>query len=223
MTRDLLKYRILFNFASRHRPEKLKDAITNILHNVNNIDEMLIIIKLDDDDATVNDELIDDIYHCMNTEVVRGLSNNKIHAINRGVPNTGWDILVNMSDDMEFTVKGFDDVIRKDFGDDLDKFIHYPDGKQNENLSTLSIFGKPYYDRFGYVYHPSYSSLWCDVEATDVAKDLKRYVYLDKKIFVHNHPCWGLTEMDSLYARNESYNDKDHRNYQQRRANNFLI
>jgi enamine deaminase RidA (YjgF/YER057c/UK114 family) len=50
--------------------------------------------------------------------LVYGTSKNKVDAINRDMDafsKPHWDILVNMSDDMEFTYKGFDIDIRKEF------------------------------------------------------------------------------------------------------------
>ena len=225
--KDSNKYKILFNFASRSRPEKLKKACHNILQKVTDLDNLCIMIALDIDDPTNTYELKDYLFQMHQISVVDGMSKNKIHAINRAVPqhlfnvNGDWDILVNMSDDMEFLKKGFDDQIRKDFGSDLDQFLHYPDGFQNENLSTMTIIGREYYKRTNYVYNPEYQSLWCDVEAQEVAKRLGKYKYIPLQLFVHNHPAWGRTAKDEQYVHTESFDAIDRQTYQQRLAKNF--
>ncbi len=150
-----------------------------------------------------------------------GYSRNKVHAINRGVPKWAkWDILVNMSDDMVFTQKGFDDVIRKSF-DNLDQFLHFPDGYVNDKLATMSIMGREHFDRFGYVYHPSYTSLWCDNEAQEVAQILSCYKYCDNHIFEHRHPLWTGEHQDKLLKHTQSFYHADKKVYDKRKATNF--
>ena len=132
---------------------------------------------------------------------------NKIDAINRDMDLfEGWDILINTSDDMHFEIKGFDEIIRQDFQNNYDQVIHYSDGNQHGNIMTLSIMGAEYYNRFKYIYHPDYKSLWCDVEATEVAHLLGKYKYMGdyKILFRHMHPAWGLSEYDEQYRKTES-------------------
>jgi len=66
--------------------------------------------------------------------------------------------------------------------------------------------GRAYYEQDNYVYHPDYKNVYCDVEATDVAKLRGCYKYMgnDLIIFRHLHPAWGLGKMDEQYAREDS-------------------
>lgn len=232
---------ILYNFASRSRPDKFFKAIENIntLSNTNHI----IVAKLDTDDRAMQDRF-DEVNRC-GAVIVWGTSKNKIDAINRDIPD-GWDILVNMSDDMVFTKDGFDldiidafteidvvPVLNNDnfFDNDitvsltkklnLDQFIHFPDGYTDDRLCSMSIIGKDYYDRFGYVYHPDYVSLWCDNEAQDVAKDLGKYKFVNKNIFIHNHPAWTGAKPDQQLIETQKYYRQDQRTYNKRKACGF--
>jgi hypothetical protein len=158
--------------------------------------------------------------------VVTGTSKNKVDAINRDLPqySEDWDILINMSDDMLFMQKGFDQIIRRDFFEtfpDLDGFIHYPDNNARERLSTMSILGKPYYNRFGYIYHSAYTSLWCDNEAMEVSKKLNKYKYFEKTLFDHLHPAYGKTKVDEQYRFTESFFHSDREIFLRRQKNNF--
>lgn len=211
--------RILFKLATRSRRLKATNAIRNIIDNCAS-DNYLILVSVDRDDV----EMQSFTYDNLNVVIVYGTSENKIHAVNRDIELIkDWDILVNTSDDMLFTVKGFDEFIRDQFkvceftdmetdSPNLDQFIHYNDGNQKANVCTMSIMGREYYNRFGYVYHPDYKSLWCDVEATEVAHMIGKYKYMgdDKVLFRHLHPAWGLAEWDEQYRKTEDKSMWDH-------------
>jgi hypothetical protein len=158
-----------------------------------------------------------------------GTSKNKIDAINRDVNEIkekfNFDILVNFSDDMEFIQHSFDNVIRNKFFvhfSDLDGNVHFNDGFTNDTLSTMSIIGRKYYDRFNYIYHPSYISLWCDNEYTQVAKKNNKLLYFEDRIFRHNHPSNVGGFIDEQYIKTESFSEIDRQNYEQRLNNNFI-
>jgi hypothetical protein len=207
---------IIYNFASRSRPEKLKACLENIkaMSASENYD---VVIKIDSNDPADYSWLLDTTEYA----VMLGLSRNKIHAINRDFDPTGYDIIVNMSDDMWFIAEGFDNVIRQHCGPD--DFVHFPDGFVNERLSTMSIMGIDYYNRFGYIYHPDYTSLWCDNEAQDVAQKLGRYKYVPEHIFEHRHPQYGKAPTDAQYRKTESYYHADRVVYNHRKKKGFPI
>lgn len=210
--------KILYKFASRSRPAKLLACIANIKA-MSTHPDYTIMVTADVDDASMRDIKLPDgviIYY--------GISTGKVNAINRDMPLApDWDILINMSDDMEFIKHGFDTEIVKDFQmlTSTDAFIHYPDQAAGEALCTMSIMGREYYDRFGYIYHPDYKSLFCDNEAQDVAKILRRYKFIKKRLFNHNHPAWGLCATDEQYIRTEAFYYEDKVTYERRKANNF--
>lgn len=207
---------ILYNFASRSRPDKFFKAIENI--NALSKTDHIIVAKLDTDDKAMQDRF-DEVNRC-GAIIIWGTSKNKIDAINRDIPD-GWDILVNMSDDMVFTKEGFDLDIIEAFNGDYDQFIHFPDGFTGERLCSMSIIGKPYYDRFGYVYHPDYVSLFCDNEAGDVAKGLGKYKFVKKDIFKHMHPAWLGYGHDDQLRHTEKFYRQDQRTYNKRKAWGF--
>lgn len=223
--------KILFKFASRSRPGKFFNVIRNIEALTKNKD-YLILATLDEDDLTMNNSSVMKMMdYRPNLKYIFGTSKSKVDAINRDLPgNFDWDILVNMSDDMLFTVKDFDqDIINafKNFFPDLDGMVHFPDGNTNCNgLITMSIMGRKYFDRFGYIYHPDYKSLWCDNEATDVSKMLGKYKYMGDNAVIlnHNHPAHkkGFVA-DDLLKKTDSFYELDKKVYARRKANNFNI
>jgi hypothetical protein len=210
--------KILFKFTTKSRPNLFIRGMQSIIENVSS-ENYEILVTVDTDDYSMEHALL---YYQDNVKVkvYYGISKNKIDAINRDVDKANnWDILVNVSDDMVFTIKGFDKIIRSNF-DNLGQCLHFPDGNTTE-LITMSIIGKQFYDRFGYIYNPQYESLFCDNEQTDVAKFLGAYKYVDKQIFEHKHPAFGKAQMDAQYYFTESFFQKDKVVYESRKAINF--
>jgi len=212
--------RILFKFATRSRPTLFKRAMESIISNCES-DNYVILVSIDKDDKSMDVE-----FDYENTMIVCKSSESKIHAINRDFEFVSdWDILVNMSDDMVFTKKGFDNIIRQEFWAtvktmNLDWCLHFPDGNRKD-LITMAVMGREYYDRFGYVYHPDYKSLYCDDEMTAVAKQLCKYKYVDEQIVQHLHPAYGKAKFDKQYQHTESFNIVDRQTFERRKANNF--
>ena len=201
---------ILYKLTSRSRPAKMYKAYKSVVDNAE-LNWVMILSVDTDDSVTLNSDEFKQMQWDKRVSIHVGTSKSKVEAINRDMPKKGWDILVNLSDDQEFTQYGFDEVIREHCG--LDTFLHLPDGHVNELLPTMSIMGNEYYNRFGYIYHPDYASLWCDNEAMDVAIELNRHVYLNQHLFEHKHPAWGFGQTDSLGRRNDIYYRQDERTY----------
>lgn len=217
--------KILVNFATRSRPEKFLKAINRLNATAHNLD---ILVKADLDDETMIG--IEDKLECDNVRFAWGYSDSKIHAINRDITGD-FDILVNFSDDMWPVKVGWDDDLRLVYGlEGLKLAAHYSDGTDvRDRLITYSIMGRELYDFLGYVYHPSYISLWCDNEFGDVSKILGVYKYLGgvthkNVLWKHKHPAWDKdAATDEQYKRTESFYRRDEMNYLQRKADNFGI
>lgn len=229
-----MKYKILFKYASRSRREKFFEGLDNILELITDKENYCILISLDSDDLTMyNQHTFNKFKEYLqkygNHLVIKyGTSLNKVDAINRDVNEIkerfDFDILVNFSDDMKFTKNGFDDIIRKKFKThfpDTDGNLHFNDGYTKDAISTMSIIGRKYYDRYNYIYHPSYKSLWCDNEYTTIAKRQNKMVYFDEVIFLHNHPSNIGGMIDEQLIKTESFSEQDRLNYESRLTNNF--
>jgi hypothetical protein len=213
--------KILFKYTTRSRPHHFERGMQSILANINPENtKYQILVSVDYDDGSMEAALSKYEEHS-NVLICKGYSTNKINAINRDVEkaNNDWDILVNMSDDMCFKVKGFDDIIRKNF-DNLGQCLHFPDGNTIE-IITLSVLGRKFYDRFGYIYHPDYISLWCDNEQTDVAKIVGAYKFVNEYLYDHLHPAFGKAQLDAQYLKTEGYYQADSYTYNRRKAINF--
>lgn len=212
---------IYYNFATRSRPQKMAEAIDTIV-DLSECDSFTIGLTIDDDDSTtLNSYQLSNALESIQIKVNPGRSTSKVHAINRGMAGWNGDVVVNMSDDMRFIKRGFDGDIVRAFQGDTDQFIHFPDGHVNEALPTMSIMGRSYYERFNYIYHPDYQSLWCDNEAMEGAKQLGRYKYVDLQIFHHYHPAWTGEGADPLLLHTESFFEADQQTYRRRSQSGF--
>lgn len=219
--------RICYKFPSRSRPEKFLSRLKNIREMAKH-NNYFVFATLDDDDESMKDVSLWNSVSDLGMAIITdwGTSKNKIDAVNRGMQKIDgmFDVLILMSDDMNFIRPGFDLEIIQDFRNifpDGDGLLHYPDGFANERLITMPIMGDKYYRRFGYIYHPDYISLHCDNEQQEVARTLRRYAFINKRLFDHNHPAWGMSPSDDQYRRTESYYKIDEETFNKRKAINF--
>ena len=226
-----MNYKILYKFATKNRPNKFLKVLNNLLDNISSIDNSIILISIDEDDESMNNDyifnLIKNHIHSNILNIYTSKSIGKIDATNRDIEKIqDWDIVVNIADDFEFISFGFDDVIRNNMLNhypNLDGVLHFPDGVHNEIFCTHPVIGRNYYNRFNYIFNPQYKSLYCDNEFTDVARLLNKITYVPYQFYKHIHPSFDLTTADELYFRNESYFDVDKELYFNRKKINFGI
>lgn len=219
---------ILIKFPSRSRPKKLLYAYEKYISLARDSSRIKTIISFDYDDISVTPELTEKLMKIHSqTLICIGPSLGKIGAVNRDMDKAGeYDILLLASDDMIPEFPGYDDLLREKMSEhfpDTDGVLWFNDGFQKHNLNTLCILGKKYYQRFGYIYHPSYKSLWCDNEFTIVAHQLQKQIYFDTVIIRHLHPIITRTSSDQLYQENEKYFNEDRETFMKRRFYNFPL
>ena len=200
---------ILYKFPSRGRPQRFFDSLDTIVNNTVDKDNFHISCTLDlDDESMNNEEVIALINSYPNTSISWGKSTSKIDAVNRDMPNIGFDILVNMSDDMRFNIYGFDEMIRvdmKEFFPNLDGLLHYPDQDAKEWLATMYIAGVNFYKMFGFIYDPKFLSVFCDNLVMDVAQYLRKYKYCGYQINFHLNPAYGHLERDEMFNTQQAH------------------
>jgi hypothetical protein len=217
---------LLIKFPSRSRPEKLCSVYEKYISFAREPSKIKTIVSLDSDDPTATPELTERLMKIHpQTQVCIGSPLGKIGAVNRDMEHAGeYDILLLASDDMIPEFPGYDSALRDNmehYFPDTDGVLWFNDGFQKHNLNTLCILGRKYYQRFGYIYHPSYKSLWCDNEFTVVASLLKKQLYFDKVIIRHAHHIITGVGNDLLYQQNDAYFEEDRETFMRRRLINF--
>lgn len=221
---------ILVKFPCRERPQKLLQRITEY-QSLSEDKNIQYLISLDSNDLTMNAYVLGRL-QALGVTVCLGHSNNKIHACNRDIDKASeWDILVLASDDMVCIQQGWDSILKAEMAinfPDTDGVLFHWDGdratKAHNNgagLNTMCILGKKYYDRFGYIYHPDYKSLWSDNEFSDVSRILNKEYKSDIVLFKHDHYSNNGQQPDNLMRKTQSFYTEDQQTYLKRKAVNF--
>jgi len=186
---------LLIKFPTRGRPRKFLHTLNKYIMFMDD-KTVPIIVSCDNDDDTMKEGYVTEVLSQHDNVTVRfGDNSSKISAINGDLCGVNFDIILLASDDMVPLVKGFDTIIKNKMREtypDTDGVLWFNDGYQGNKLNTLCILGKKYYNRFNYIYHPDYVSVWCDNEFMDVANLLDKQTYFDDVIIRHEHPDWGF-------------------------------
>ena len=220
--------KLLIKFPTRNRKNKFFKVLRQYQNLCEDLDNTYFLITLDNDDESMNPSDVEDIFNTFkNVKVIYGTSNSKIHAVNRDIELVNdWDIVLLASDDMTPKVKGYDNIIRnkmKELYSDTDGILWFNDGHMGNKLNTLCILGKKYYDRFGYIYHPEYKSVWSDNEFMLVGNILGKQTYFEQVIIEHEHPDWGYGSRDEIHQNNSKNENQDKLLFTKRKDNNFYL
>jgi hypothetical protein len=219
--------KILFKYPTRSRPEIFKKTLEKYINLLSGQYEYSFIISCDIDDKSMHNNMIYNFLKSKNTKKVQiktyfnELPQTKITACNANLEGEIFDILVLCSDDMIPVVQSYDNIIvenmKKHFPN-MDGCLHFNDGRTKDILATLTIMGYNLYKEFGYIYHPSYVTEWCDNEFTQVCKQKNKYAYIDEVIIKHE---WCRFGVDQLYQRNSIDRKNDEKMYGKRLSLGF--
>jgi len=219
---------IIIVYPSRGRKERFFQALDACVNNIQDKNNYTILVKLDtDDEIMTQPEVVAKVLSYNNIDIAWGVSVSKVHAINRHIPKSGWDIIVVLSDDQFFLIYGWDTLVRTEMGNsfpDGDGYLHFMEKDSMHHLCVQTICDKKYYNRFGYIYNPEYHSLFCDNEGFLVAKQLERYKYIPYELIVHKNPAYSEygVEKDTMFlAQQEIGYTLDQQTFIRRQALNF--
>lgn len=203
---------------SRSRPDKSLSTIKKWLDLASK--DVEVILSLDEDDPT-KDEYISK-YLSAPVPSIKIVNANKsaVDAINNAAKIATGDIMIVVSDDTECFEK-WDKTILEFAEGRTDWIMKFQDGTQPW-LVTMPVMDRVYYDRFGYIYHPSYRHMYCDTELTTVADMLGRKI-VSSAMFYHNYHsiCSAEVQVDQLKLRNDATFEEGRKNYIARKAINF--
>lgn len=214
---------LLVKFPTRSRPELFLKTLSDYVRMAKDNSRIQYLVSIDEDDTTMSPEVIEKALSLHeNVVFYTGKGVSKIEACNRDIEKAKpWQICLLISDDMKVGALNWDQRIIDDFNGNYDQCVWYFDGYQ-KSICTLSCVGKQYYDRFNYLYHPSYKSFFCDNEFTEVAQQQGKIKFIGIPIIKHQHPSWGgAVANDELYQRNDVFWAHDEENYYKRKANGF--
>ncbi len=84
-----------------------------------------------------------------------------------------------------------------------DRVVAVADGNKPD-VFTLAILTRPRYQRFGYLFHPAYASMYCDTEFTAVAQAEGVVIDARHLMFEHRHHDIGKRARDAVDRRQVS-------------------
>lgn len=217
---------LLIKIPTRSRPERFFATLNKHYELLSGEVDYHFLITCDSDDATMNrPEIIERLKAYPNLSFSYSINSCKVAAYNRDITyDTPFDIVLISSDDMIPQVVGYDKIIVDTMVQafpDFDGVLNFHDGAQGAKLNTFPVMGKRYFDRFGYIYHPNYQSLFCDNELTHVSRMLDKEKICAQALMLHMHPCNNLAAWDALYIRNENLQERDRVVYLARKARLF--
>ena len=202
---------IVIKMATRERPDKFKKTLQKHIDYLSGKHNVRFIITMDEDDDSMN---TDDMREWLESRGVPvkynyGQSKTKIEACNADLENETGDILVLTSDDMIPCLEGYDDIISQGFDQcypDYVGAIKFNDGlrPKEDLLMTLPVMGFPLYEAIGYLYHPDYTSIYCDNEMTSVCAKMNKLAISPTCIIRHEWIHGNDPTADALHQRNES-------------------
>lgn len=142
-----------------------------------------------------------------------------VDAINASAKEATGDVFIVVSDDTG-CIRNWDNVISNAVAGRKDFVLKTYDGVQKW-ICTMPILDRAYYNRFGYIYHPSYFHQFCDTEFTHVADITKRIIWRNDIEIKHHHYSVLKQPRDALYTRNDNSFKEGQRLYLQRLRDKF--
>ncbi len=217
-------------YPSRGRPERCIENLDR--WKLNAIDEFELILSLDSSDrklyryyGLLNNQDIGYNYIKQYRSHIKTIVNpniSSIEAINTAAKLAKGDILIVISDDFDSPSVGWDRIITEAIGEKKDAVLKVFDGIQ-EDIITLPILTRAYYEMFGYIYFPEYKHLWADTEFTAVATKLRKVIKRNDIVILHNHHSVLGIEPDETYKKNEVTYEQGKKLYITRRRHNFYV
>lgn len=228
--------RILLKCPTRSRPQKVAETLKKYIELAAQRDLIGVAVSCDEDDTSMTRTSVQEELHRILAPLAwhrlfYSANKTKIQACNANMSEIDypWEIVVLVSDDMIPQISGWDMIIRTHMSayfPDTHGILWFNDGHQGDKLNTLCVYGRKMYEMLGNIYEPDYKSLFCDTELTDRCRaDLAPYCrYIAQCIIRHEHPGTGYAQnMDTLYAKNQTFWNDDMYTYIRRKAYPFDI
>jgi hypothetical protein len=185
------------------RPEAAKACQKLWLDNADNVANIEIITCVDHDDEAGKAAFPDAVISRENTVVA---------AWNEAAKHATGDILIGLDDDW-VSPPSWDQIIESYMCNGAD-ILHVGDLHRKDDLVCHAIISKRFYDAMGYLYHPSFKSVYCDNWFSEVAK---RWGYVDAtqggKVdlgFIHKNPSQGYGTEDEVARKSNSKERYEH-------------
>jgi anaerobic magnesium-protoporphyrin IX monomethyl ester cyclase len=125
-----------------------------------------------------------------------------VDAFNVGAERSTGRVLIGNADDF-FAFPGWDEQLLdaiKDMDEECVVEVSTGGIADAARVMTVPIMTRARYQRFGYIFHPAYTSMSCDIEYTEVARRDGIVVDARHLTFKHRHPTTGEAAWDEVYS-----------------------
>lgn len=218
---------ILLKYPTRKRPELFLSTLQGWISRAANLSKVGVLVSYDSDDSSMTEQVISKATGMhSNVVAVQGPNRTKIEACNADIKDykADWNIIILISDDMICCADSWDNTVRKYMSQhypDTNGALWFFDGYQRD-FNAMECVGRKRYERFGYLYHPSYISFSCDRETTDIGLRDETLTFVEEQICSHESPYWGKgIPFDDVYQTNSVWYQKDRATYAARKALGF--
>ena len=189
---------------SRGRPAQCLDYMMRWCTRCSDHNDIEYILSLDTDDCENYRDMIMGLFGLMNVRVAIGPNISVVQAVNCGAKLATGKVFVFVSDDFEppelWDLKIQDAVMysKKPWALFVDDDLQVP---KPPKVQTMTIVSEAYYKQHGYMYHPSYISMFADNDYTKEAESSGAAIFAYHLVFRHNHPVAKRAQWDATYER----------------------
>lgn len=201
---------------SRQRPDMAASTKSKWLNRADCRENIEYRVVCDEDDPQLGryEYIIGNILVCQNH------NHSCITAINFGALHSNGNLLIVVSDD--FDCPEHWDTLLLEALQGKEDYCVKTDDKYQPFIITLPIMDRKYYNRFNYIYNPSYLHMFCDTEMSAVAWMLGRYIKVNIT-FIHNHYTTGAMAKDEINEKNDKSWQQGETLFHKRIEENFGI
>lgn len=190
---------------TRYRPAGLKTMWDSARFTAANPDDLELVYRLDDDDASEYGYLEGNVTRLRGPRIVLSELWNDAHASAAG------PIYWHGGDDNIFRTKDWDDIVRYEIGRYADGIVmvHGRDGFQDERVGTHSFLTRQWIEATGFFMPPYFSSDYNDLWLTEVADAIGRRNYVPDLYIEHMHPVAGKGTWDTTHQERLARHQQD--------------
>lgn len=197
---------------SRGRAYKSFNTTNKWLSNATS--DVELIVSIDENDSSKEEYI-----KLYDGKVIVNNNKSSVEAVNNAAKASTGDILIVVSDDTDCP-QNWDKLILSAVEGKTDFVLKVYDGIQKW-IITMPIIDRDYYNRFGYVYYPEYSHMFCDTEFTHVADVTRKVIWRNDIMFRHNHYSVGRAQRDQISIVADSTAEYGSKVYLRRFKENF--
>lgn len=183
------------------------------------------LLSIDDEDHQKADYIDNHNIDPRSTKLIIGNNGSVVEASNRAAKECIGDIIIYLSDDFDCPKNWDEEVVKRFEGCDRAALLKVNDGLQifEAEVLTIPMMNRLMYEKLGYFWHPSYKSMWVDVDLYHSVKLHGHMIKAPELLFEHNHYVNGKANKDETYTRSDGFWNQGKAVYEERKRLRFPL